>query len=50
MLAPTYEGVAIIAHTLHFSFNEIMELELNEYQSFLEIASEIAKAKSQSLV
>jgi hypothetical protein len=26
-----------------------MELELNEYQSFLEIAGEIAKAKSQSL-
>jgi hypothetical protein len=26
-----------------------MEFELNEYQSFLEIASEIAKAKSQSL-
>ena len=43
-LAPSYEGVALIAHVLHFSYTEIMELYVNEYRRFLEIAEKILKA------
>ena len=42
----TREGVAIIGHALHFSFDEIMEFEVEEYANFLEIAGEILRTKS----
>ncbi|EJP75570.1 hypothetical protein HMPREF1139_0646 [Campylobacter sp. FOBRC14] len=36
--------MALIAHVLHFSYTEIMELYVNEYRRFLEIAEKILKA------
>ncbi|MDU6828083.1 MULTISPECIES: hypothetical protein [Campylobacter] len=38
----------MIGHTLHFSFNEIMELDVDEYRKFLEISKEILKVSLQS--
>ncbi|MBR8464729.1 hypothetical protein KDD93_09190 [Campylobacter sp. faydin G-24] len=43
---PTYEGVGLIAHVLGFSFSEIMDFSLDEYQKFLKIAGEILKIKA----
>ena len=40
--------MAIIGHALHFSFDEIMEFYVDEYEDFLKIAMEFLKAKSQS--
>ncbi|EEV17352.1 hypothetical protein [Campylobacter gracilis] len=38
----------MVAHVLHFSFSEIMDLNVNEYHRFLKISQEILKASAGS--
>ncbi len=38
------EAIALIAHYLHFSYNEIMDLDIKDYLEFLEISLKIAKS------
>ncbi|EHJ5165659.1 hypothetical protein KA665_001014 [Campylobacter lari] len=38
------EAIALIAHYLHFSYNEIMNLNIKDYLEFLDISLKIAKS------
>ncbi|WP_265936987.1 hypothetical protein [Aliarcobacter skirrowii] len=38
--------MALIGHVLHFSYSEIMNMEVDEYSSYLKISTEILKAKN----
>ncbi|WP_171000359.1 hypothetical protein [Campylobacter estrildidarum] len=40
------EAIALIAHFLHFSYNEIMNLNIKDYMEFLEISLKISKANN----
>lgn len=39
-------GVALIGHVLHFSYSEIMSMNVGEYKEYLKIAKEILEAKA----
>lgn len=39
-------GVALIGHALHFSYNEIMSMDVGEYNEYLKISKEILEAKA----
>ncbi|MDY6120440.1 MAG: hypothetical protein SPI03_03750 [Campylobacter sputorum] len=38
--------MALVGHTLNFSYGEIMELELDEFSEFVKISVEILKAEN----
>lgn len=35
--------MALIGHSLHFSYSEIMDMDINEYGEFLKIAMQLFK-------
>ncbi|EIX7314255.1 hypothetical protein MK604_001707 [Campylobacter jejuni] len=38
------EAIVLIAHYLHFSYSEIMSLNIKDYLEFLDISLKIAKS------
>lgn len=45
-LAHSTQGVALIGHVLHFSYSEIMSMDVGEYKEYLKIAKEILETKA----
>ncbi|ANE33766.1 hypothetical protein CHL_0390 [Campylobacter hyointestinalis subsp. lawsonii CCUG 27631] len=45
-VAHSTHGVALIGHALHFSYSEIMGMDVGEYKEYLKIAKEILEAKA----
>ncbi|WP_181562949.1 hypothetical protein [Campylobacter hyointestinalis] len=45
-VAHSTHGVALIGHVLHFSYSEIMSMDVGEYKEYLKMAKEILEAKA----
>ncbi|CUU80375.1 hypothetical protein [Campylobacter hyointestinalis] len=45
-VAHNTQGVALIGHVLHFSYSEIMGMDVGEYKEYLKMAKEILEAKA----